>query len=74
MELIKLASIAILVFGFASSESFAASGPTYTQYGNTVYGSNGSTYTKYGNTVYGNNGSTYTKYGNTIYTTKPNSR
>ena len=73
MKILKLASIAVLVFsfGFASSESFASPGPTYSQYGNTVYGSNGTSYSQYGNTVYGSDGSTYSQYGNTVYTTKP---
>ena len=68
MQFFKLAPIVALVLGisFATSQSFA--GETYTQYGNTVYGSDGSTYSKYGNTVYGNDGSTYRKFGNTIYT------
>ena len=46
------------VYGNASS---------YTQYGNTVYGSDGSRYSKYGDTIYGNDGSRYSKYGDTIY-------
>lgn len=46
---------------------YGSEGDTYSRYGNTVYGNDGSTYTQYGNTVYGNDGSTYTQYGNTVY-------
>ena len=40
---------------------------TYTQYGNTIYGSDGSTYSQYGNTTYDNQGNSWSTYGNTTY-------
>jgi len=53
----------INIYGGASS---------YTQIGNTVWGSDGSSYTKIGNTVWGTEG-TYTKIGNTTWGPNGNS-
>lgn len=63
----------INILGGSSSYSqygntlYGSNGDTYTKYGNTTYGNDGSTYSQYGNTVYDNDGSTYSKYGNTVY-------
>ncbi|MDO8487759.1 MAG: hypothetical protein Q7S31_00395 [bacterium] len=46
---------------------YGSDGSSYSKYGNTIYGSDGSSYSRYGNTTYGNDGSTYSQYGNTIY-------
>lgn len=40
---------------------------SYTQYGNSIYGSDGYSATRIGNTVYDNQGNTYSRYGNTTY-------
>ena len=53
--------------GLLTTLSSTVYATTYTQYGNTLYGSDGSSYTQYGNTVYSNNGTSYTTYGNTTY-------
>ena len=44
-----------------------ALGSSYTQVGNTTYGSDGSSYTQVGNTTYGSDGDSYTQVGNTTY-------
>ena len=43
------------------------SAESYTQYGNTTYGSDGTSYSTYGNTTYGSDGTSCTQYGNTVY-------
>lgn len=57
---------------FVIAASFYAVGAeaqstTYTQIGNTVFGSDGTTYTTIGNTTFGSNGTSYNTIGNTTF-------
>ena len=45
--------------------TFGSDGKTYQQIGNTTFGSDGSTYQRIGNTTFGSDGSTYQQSGNT---------
>ena len=56
-----VASVAVVV-----SSAAMADNRTYTQLGNTIYGSNGTTLTRLGNTTYSNSGTSYTRLGNTV--------
>ena len=64
MKIGKLIITSALVLTVASA---ANAQKTWSQYGNTTYGSDGRTYSRYGNTTYGSDGRTYSRYGNTIY-------
>ena len=58
-------TMVLLIAGLLSSTTFAYE--TYTQIGNTSYGSNGSSSTRIGNSSYHSNGSSSTRIGNGIY-------
>jgi hypothetical protein len=60
----------IAIISLTSIQAFAWT-TTYTQVGDTTYGSNGSTYTQVGNTTYGSDGSIANRVGNTTYETTP---
>jgi len=47
--------------------TFGSDGTSYSKIGNTLFGSNGTSYTKIGNTTFGSNGSSYTQIGNSLF-------
>ncbi len=54
--------------GGSSIEIYGSKGTvSYTEIGNTVFGSDGSSYTKIGGTVFGNDGTSYTNIGGTTF-------